>query len=545
MATDTTTGSVNAPAEGAETGTAGTDLSTGVVLLAGAVAAAVLLPLLWLVAAAVDAGIEGLSMLLRPTALGVLRNSLVLVTLVTACSTLVGVPLAYLVVRTDLPFRRFWTVAAALPLVVPSYIGAFAFVSAFGRSGDLNGALVEFGLPRVPEVAGLEGTTLVLTLYTYPYVFLTARAALVSMDDSLVEAARTLGHDRLAVFRRVTAPRIRPAVGAGALLVALYALSDFGTPAILRYDVFTRVIFVEQRAFNTDLAAALSIQLVAVTAVVLAVESRLGSDAPVHSTGGRSTDRVRLGRWRWAAMLLPAAVVFVALAVPLAVLSLWLVRDAATTGSALAFRPSYAVNSVLVAAVAAGITAVAGLPVAYVAARGDSRLAGLVERATWVGYAVPGVVLGLALVFFGARYGGQFYRQGLVLLPLLIFAYVVRFLPQAVGATRASILGVDPQLPEAARSLGVGRLGSFRRVTLPLVAPGLVAGAALVFLTTMKELPATLLLRPAGFTTLATHIWSVQADGYFGYAAVPALILLGVSALSMYVLVRTEGGDVR
>ena len=556
MATDTTTGPTTAPGErerpapddadadlGATDGNA--DLPTGVVLVAGAVAAAVLLPLLWLLVAGLDAGVEGLRAMVRPTAVRVMGNSLVLVTLVTACSTAIGVPLAYLVVRTDLPLRRFFTVAAALPLVVPSYIGAFAFVSAFGRSGDLNGALVGLGLPRVPEVAGLEGTTLVLTLYTYPYVFLTARAALVSMDDSLVEAARTLGHDRLAAFRRVTAPRIRPAVGAGALLVALYALSDFGTPAILRYDVYTRVIFVEQRAFNTDLAAVLSIQLVVVTAVVLAVESRLRGDAPVHSTGGRSTDRVRLGRWRWVAALLPAAVALVALAVPLAVLVLWLFRDAASTGAALAFQPSYAVNSVAVAGGAALLTAALGLPVAYVAARGDSRLAGLVERATWVGYAVPGVVLGLALVYFGARYGGGLYRQGLVLLPLLVFAYVVRFLPQAVGATRASVLGVDPRLPEAARSLGADRGRSFRRVVLPLVAPGLIAGAALVFLTTMKELPATLLLRPAGFSTLATHIWSVQDQGYFGYAAVPALILLGVSALSMYVLVRTEGGNVR
>ena len=553
MATDTATGPTTAPGERErpvpdDAGTDGSknaDLPTGVVLAAGAVAAAVLLPLLWLLVAGLDAGVEGLRAMVRPTAVRVMGNSLVLVTLVTACSTAIGVPLAYLVVRTDLPLRRFFTVAAALPLVVPSYIGAFAFVSAFGRSGDLNGALVGLGLPRVPEVAGLEGTTLVLTLYTYPYVFLTARAALVSMDDSLVEAARTLGHDRLAAFRRVTAPRIRPAVGAGVLLVALYALSDFGTPAVLRYDVYTRVIFVEQRAFNTDLAAVLSIQLVVVTAVVLAVESRLRGDAPVHSTGGRSTDRVRLGRWRWVAALLPAAVALVALAVPLAVLVLWLFRDAASTGAALAFQPSYAVNSVAVAGGAALLTAALGLPVAYVAARGDSRLAGLVERATWVGYAVPGVVLGLALVYFGARYGGGLYRQGLVLLPLLVFAYVVRFLPQAVGATRASVLGVDPRLPEAARSLGADRGRSFRRVVLPLVAPGLIAGAALVFLTTMKELPATLLLRPAGFSTLATHIWSVQDQGYFGYAAVPALILLGVSALSMYVLVRTEGGNVR
>ncbi len=529
---------------GGDTGT-GDDLPLSVTLVAGAVAAAVLFPLLWLVVAAVEAGPAGFAALVRPTAVRVLANSLTLVALVTGLSTVIGVPLAYLVVRTDLPLRRFWTVACALPLVVPSYIGAFAFVSAFGPSGDLNGVFLAYGLPRVPEIAGLAGTTLVLTLYTYPYVFLTARAALVSMDDSLVEAARTLGHGRVTAFRRVTAPRIRPAVAAGALLVGLYTLSDFGTPAIMRYDVFTRVIFVEHSTYNTDLAAMLSLQLVAVTAVVLAVESRLQDDAPVHSAGGGSGDRLHLGRLRWVATLLPAAVVGVALAVPLAVLGLWLVQDAAGTGAALAFRPSYAVNSVVVAGAAAALTAVFGLPVAYLAARGRSRVASAVERATWVGYAVPGVVLGLALVYFGARYGGDLYRQGIVLLPLLVFAYVVRFLPQAVGAARASFVSVDPRLPEAARSLGVGRVGSFRRVTLPLVAPGLLAGAALVFLTTMKELPATLLLRPAGFTTLATHIWSVQDQGYFGYAAVPALILLGVSALSMYVLVRTEGGNVR
>jgi iron(III) transport system permease protein len=522
----------------------GKSMPVGLVLTSGAVAAAVLFPLVWVVVAAFSAGSDGLSALVRPTAVRVLANSLALVAAVTTLSVLIGVPLSYLTVRTDLPLARFWTVVVALPLVIPSYIGAFAFDSAFGQSGEFNEAVTAFGLGPVPEFAGFFGTTVVLTLYTYPYVFLTTRAALLSMDASLVEAARTLGRSRWSAFRRVTAPQIRPAVGAGALLVALYTLSDFGTPAILQFDVFTRVIFVEYGVANLDLAALLSLELVVVTGVILAIESRLGSDDPLYSSGKRSTTTVRLGRWRWLASLFPAAVAATALVVPVTILLVWLQRDAATFGQSLAFRPEYALNSVVVAAAAAVLTAVAGLPVAYLAARRDSRIGAVFERTTYVGYAVPGVVLGLALVFFGARYGGDLYREGFVLLPLLVFAYVVRFLPQAVGATRASFLQVDPRLPEAARSLGRSKLASFRAVVLPLVAPGLLAGAALVFLTTMKELPATLMLRPSDFTTLATHIWSVQKQGYFGYAAVPALLLLGISGLSMLVLIRTESNDV-
>jgi iron(III) transport system permease protein len=210
-------------------------------------------------------------------------------------------------------------------------------------------------------------------------------------------------------------------------------------------------------------------------------------------------------------------------------------------GQGLAFRPEYALNSVGVAAAAALVATVAGLPVAYLAATRDSKVATLSERATYVGYAVPGVVLGLALVFLGTTVATPIYQTTF----LLVFAYVVRFLPQAVGSLRASFLRVDPALPEAARTLGRTPVGAFRAVTLPLVAPGLLGGAALVFLTTMKELPATLLLRPSGFKTLVVHIWTAYAAGYFGQAAVPALILLGVSGLSMLVILSQEGYDVR
>jgi iron(III) transport system permease protein len=520
------------------------DLPLPTTVASAAVAAAVLLPLVWLVRTALDVGLsEAVAISTRPATVAVFVNSAALVVVVTVASICIGVPLAYLTVRTDLPFRRGFSVAVSLPLVIPSYVGAFAFVSAFGPRGAFQRLLAPLGVERLPEFYGFPGAALVITLYTYPYVFITTRAALKSLDTTLVDAARTLEHSRWEAFRRVTVPQIKPAVGAGALLVALYTLSDFGTPAIMQFDAFTRVIFVEFTSFGRDVASLLSLQLVAVTLLILGVESRVRGDEPLYAgrQGGRTNDTIRLGRWKYVAAGACLAVTSLALLVPLGILLTWLAEGGAEVGRALAFRPAYAVNSIGVAAGAAVVATVAGLPVAYLAATHRSRLTEAFERATYVGYAVPGVVLGLALVYLGTSYARPLYQT----IYLLIAAYVVRFLPQAVGSMRASFLRVNPVLPAAARTLGRTSTGAFRSVTLPLVAPGLVGGAALVFLTTMKELPATLLLRPSGFKTLVTHIWTATASGYYGHAAVPALILLGVSALSMLVILSQEGYDVK
>jgi len=508
---------------------------------AAAVSAAVLLPVLWLIRVGFGVGFESaVALLTRPTTLEVFVNSALLVALTTAACVAIGVPLAYLTVRTDLPFSRFWTIAVSLPLVIPSYVGAFAFVSAFGPQGGFQRLLAPLGVDRLPEIYGLEGTVLILTLYTYPYVYITARASLVSMDTTLIDAARTLEHDRWETFRRVTIPQIRPAVAAGALLSALYVLADFGTPSIMRYDVFTRVIFVEFGTFGRDTAVLLSLQLIAITVFILWLESRIRGEERT-TAGGRSRALVSLGRWRYPAMLPVALVAGLALVVPVAILVSWLAATGTTTNQSLVFEWSYAVNSVTVSAAAAAVAVLAGIPVAYLSARYGGHLADAFERISYVGYAVPGVVLGLALVFFGSTYATPIYQT----LYLLIFAYVIRFLPQSVGSLRASFLSVDSSLPEAARTLGQTSAGAFRHVTLPLVAPGLFGGAALVFLTTMKELPATLLLRPSGFTTLVTHIWTAYESGYFGQAAIPALVLLFVSGLSMLVILRQEGYDVQ
>ncbi len=522
----------------------GESLPVGVTLLSAGVAVAVLSPILWILLRAADVGLDSsVALLARSSMVEILLNSVALVTTVTVACVLLGVPLAVLTVETDLPFRRFWTVVLALPLVVPSYIGAFAFVSAFGPRGVLADRLAQFGIESVPEIYGFTGTALVLTLYVYPYVFLTTRAALLSFDGTLVEAARTLNHSRSEAFRAITLPQIAPGIAGGALLVALYTLSDFGTPSIMHFGVFTQAIYVEFNTFGRDTAALLSLELLAVTAVIVALESRIGGRGQEsYAGGGNRTTRTPLGAWKVPALLFCAAVATLALVVPLGVLFMWLTRSGpGYAGGGLAFEWTYGWNSVYVSALAAAVATLAAIPVGYLAARYRSTLTSLFDRATYVGYATPGIVLGISLVYFGSSYGPTPYR----IVPLLVFAYVVRFLPQAVGTTRSSVLQVDAKLVEAARTLGRTPGAAFRRVTLPLIAPGVVAGAALVFLTTMKELPATLLLRPTGFETLVTYIWSVQDAGYYGQAAVPALVLVGVSALSMLVLLKQDGSLVR
>jgi iron(III) transport system permease protein len=512
--------------------------------VAFAIALLVLSPLVWLFLQAGAIPFDrGLSLLTSGTTLTVTINTIVLVSVVTLASVLLGVPLAFLTVQTDLPFRRFFTITSALPLVVPSYIGAFAFVSAFGPHGELAALLSPLGIERVPTIYGLPGAVLVLTFFTYPYVFLTTRASLLSFDGSVVEAARSLNHTRWEAFRRVTLPQITPGIAAGALLVALYVLADFGTPAIMKYDVFTRMIYNEFNARRQDFAAVLSLLLLVMALAILAIQSRIEADrdGAYVNRGSQRPGIVRLGRWRYPAVAFAGGVALLCLVLPVAIIAQRLLRGGqGYAAGGFAFELGYAWNSVLLAGAAAAVCVVLALPVAYFATRGTGTLAILPDRLTYVGYAVPGVVLGLALVYLGLSYVPFLYGSVIV----LVFAYVVRFLPQAVGSSRSSLLQVDPHYVEAARSLGYSPLSAFRRVVLPIVAPGVVAGAALVFLTTMKELPATLMLRPPGFETFVTFIWIVQDAGYYGQAAVPALVLVGVSGLSMLVILGRERYDV-
>lgn len=507
------------------------------VVLSVVVAGLVVSPMLWLVweATTVEPDRAYALIVSSQTAL-ITANSIALMLAVTVFSILLGVPLAMLTTRTDLPYPRLWTIVAALPLVIPSYIGAIAFVSMFGSGGEIDSLL---GM-TIPRVDGLRGAVFIITLYTYPYVFLTTRAALLSMDSSLVDAARTLDASRLDAFRRVTLPQIRPGIAAGALLAALYAVSDFGTPAFMQANVFTSTIYWEFSGFAVEYAALLALQLIAIVAVVLVIEAGIGRDE--DATGGTNRgSTIHLGGWKWPAMGFVSLLAFLTLVVPVAVFANWLVRSVGDPIPSLEFQWTFAFNSVYLAVLAALVACAFALPVAYYSGRTNSLLSRVLERATYIGFAVPGIVIGLALVFLGTRTLPSLYRQGVW---LLVFAYVVRFLPQAVGTVRSSVLQIDDATLEAASTLNAGSIETFRRITLPLIMPGVVAGGVLVFLTTMKELPMTLMLQPIGMETLVMVIWNAQTALAYRYAAVPAFILILVSGLTMIVLLRQEGYSV-
>jgi iron(III) transport system permease protein len=471
-------------------------------------------------------------------------DTAILVTVVTAAALAVGVPLAWLVVRTDLPGRRLWETAAALPLVVPSYVAALILLAAFGPRGLLQRVLEPLGVERVPEIYGLPGAVLALTLSTYPFVFLLAAAALRGIDPALEDAARGLGQRPFEVFRRVTLPILRPSLGAGSLLVALYTLADFGAVSLMQYGSLTRAIFLQYRSlFDRTPAAVLSLVLVALTAIVLALELRARGRvrARYHRGGAGAARRLRpipLGRWRWPALGFCAGVVAVGVVLPVVVLGYWAQR-ALSRPEPVEWTWAPVANSIGVSLVAAAVAFAASLPVAILAARYPRPWTQALERLSYAGNALPGIVIALSLVFFAANYASPVYQT----IALLVAAYVVRFFPQALAGSHSALVRVSPRLEEAARGLGRPAFSVFARITAPLIAPGALAAVALVFLSTMKELPATLLLRPIGFETLATEIWKYTSVGSYSEASLPALALIAASAPILYLLGSRWGSE--
>ena len=498
------------------------------------------LPLAYLVIRSVGATQEAWELLLRPRTAYIAGRSVLLVVTVTAASVLVAVPLAWLTIRTDLPFRRLWAVLTVLPLVIPSYVGAFLVVSALGPKGLLQQALSSpFGVDRLPEIYGLPGVTITLTLLSYPYILLTVRGVLRNLDPTLEDAARGLGLGPWSTTLRVVLPQLRPAIGAGALLVGLYTLSDFGAVSLFRYETFTWAIYQQyQSSFDRSIAAVLSLVLVGLAMALLVTEGYTrGRMAYFRSGPGadRPARQFPLGRWKWPALVLCAGVVLASLVLPMAVLIYWLTRGVAS-GEPLLLLWSAMRNSVYASGLAAIAAAVCSVPVAALLVRYPSPFSRAIERASFVGYALPGIVVALALVYFGSNFARPLYQT----MWLLVFAYLVLFFPAALMATRSSLLKISPSLEDAARGLGRTRLQTMWTVTLPLVRPGVLMGMALVFLVTMKELPATLILGPLGFKTLATAVWSASSEAFFAQAAAPAIMLVLVSSLPMAFLVMRE-----
>jgi len=509
-------------------------LAAGVV-----VGLAALLPAAYLLVLVVGDAAAALDAALSSRTAGVLARTLALTAAVTAGAIAIALPLGWLTVRTDLPARRLWATLCTLPLVIPSYVGAYLLIAALGPSGMLQDAL---GVERLPSIYGFAGAWLALTLFTYPLVLIPVRATLRRIDPQLEDAARAMGRRPAATFASVVVPQLWPALAAGGLLVALYVLSDFGAVSIMRFDSFTREIYTTYRSsFDRTGAAGLGAVLVVLMLALLWVSSRIRGARAVHRLGPgtiKPATPYALGRWRWPAIGLCGAVVTISLVLPVGVLVYWANKGISSGSVSVATVAALGGNSLIVAAAAAAIGAVCALVVAILAGRFPSPVSRALERFSHAGYALPGIVVALALVFFATRAVPVLYQT----LAMLVFALTVHYLPLATGPIGASLAQVSPRVEEAARVLGRTPLEVFRTITVPLVRGGVLAGSALIFLHAVKELPATLLLAPIGFETLATDIWNQTQFGFYEASAIPALVLLAIAAPPLYLL--SERGTV-
>jgi iron(III) transport system permease protein len=503
--------------------------SWGLVQASAAVALLMAIPAIYILIRAAGADTAVWGKLFSTSIPALLGSTMSLTVGVTALAALIAVPAAWLVTMSDIPGKRLWQWLLALPLAIPPFIGALAYITIFGPRGLFQQQLSAFlGVSRyelnIPSIYSFTGTLIIMALFTYPYIFMLVAAALRSQNQSLIDAARAGGLGPARVLLRVTLPLIRPSIAAGSLLVALYVLSDFGAISLLRYRTFTSAIY-QQLVGRYDLqaAAALSTVLMVLTITVIWLSWRSQSRARYFQTisSFRPAQIQPLGRWKWPALIFVLLILATALVIPIIMLTYW-------TGIALAQGSvdgnfwRHTINSVIASGLAATLAVAMALPVVYMAKRHGGLLADFLFRTSYSGYALPGVLVGLGMVFFFNNAVPWLYGSVFV----LILAYVVRFLPQCLQAEEAGLSVISPNMEEAARSFGYNTIGVLRHVTIPLMLPAMAAGWALVFISAMKELPATLMLRPAGFDTLAVRVWINTSEGFFSLAAPPALLLV-------------------
>jgi iron(III) transport system permease protein len=482
--------------------------------------AATCIPLGYVIWGAVSVGwTRAYDLVVRPRVGELLVNTIALVVVTVPLCVVIGVALAWLVERTDLPGRTFWRPLFVAPLAIPAFVNSYAWVGV------------------MPSLHGLWAGVLITTLSYFPFMYLPAAATLRRLDPAVEESARALGSDSTGVFFRVVLPQLRLAILGGGLLIGVHLLAEYGAFAMVRFDTFTVAIFQQfQVTFDGAAGSMLAGVLVLLCLALLIAEAvargnirfaRIGSGAPRAATPNR------LGRNTipFGAALVALAVL--SLGVPVWTILRWLwiggakVWEFDAIGTALA-------QTLGLAAVAAALTTALAFPVAWVAVRSNGVLARAVEGANYITSSLPGIVTALALVTVAIHFVRPLYQS----VALIVFAYVLLFMPRALVNVRAGLAQVPPSIEEASRSLGSSPTATFLRVTLRLTAPAAAAGASLVFVAVATELTATLLLAPTGTRTLSMLFWSFSSELDYASASPYALVLVMLAIPVTLVLYR-------
>lgn len=492
-----------------------TVVSTAHYFIASVVAGLAVLPITYLLWRAFSNGLsETINTLWRPRTFELFINTWWLILTVSTATMVLGVATAWVITNLTIPGKRLWIILVALPLAIPSFVASYAWLSAF------------------PTVFGFWPLATVLTLCGMPFVTVPTIAAFAKADYAPAEVALTLGKSRLHVFRTLVLPQILPAASAGSLIVVLYVLSDFGAPSMMRYETLTVGVYSQLiGGAGHARAASLALLLTFSAALIIFAEQQLRRFNPQSATGAyryqQKTARGAVGAGLVLLILLFSASVVAPLG---ALLKAMLGNERFATDWAKISEGAW--SSLYLGIGAATIATLAGLSLAYLTARVKTWFSSLLETATFVGNALPGVVLALAMVTLTLRLLPAIYQTTLSLL----IAYVILFIPKSVGAARASFAQLPIQVEETARTLGDSRLAVWFKLSLPNALPGIAAGWLLVMTSVMKELPVTLMLRPTGTVTLATELWNASSINAYGAAAPIGVVLVALGVVPTLLL---------
>ena len=510
------------------------------------------LPLLMLLPAWLTAEDEVWRHLADTLLVDLLRNTAVLALGVGVGVFVLGVGLAWLTAMCEFPGRRIFDWALMLPLGIPTYVLAFVAIGFLDFSGPVQSGLrtlFDTGTLWFPPIRSEGGVIAVMVLALYPYVYMLARAAFLGQGRNVLESGRVLGLNPWQVFFRISLPMARPAIAAGVALALMETLADFGAVAIFNYDTFTTALYKAWfDLFNLPAAAQLSTLLLLFVALALVGERQSRGRARFNSSGKRaSTQRYQLtGKHAWLASGSATLVLTLAFLIPVAQLIVWV------TSAGMADLDTryleFVSHTLLLGAMGALLTVACALLLAYIRKQWPDNITRVSTQLATLGYALPGSVLavGIMLLFTWIDGGIEAMTEGTSLLLsssviALLFAYLVRFLAVAHGPVESALERITPSIQQAARSLGASHREVLWRIYLPVLRPGLLTAALLVFVDIMKEMPATLLLRPFDWDTLAIRIFEMTSEGEWERAALPALTLVLVGLIPVILLVRRSG----
>lgn len=484
-----------------------------------------------------------------------LLNTLILLAGVALGAGLLGTGLAWLVTLCDFPGRRWFEWLFFLPFVLPAYVVAFVYLGLFDFAGPVQSYLHQtLGFERFDIRSGYWAIIVVFTAVFYPYVYMLARVGFQSQRHSLLEAAQTLGASNGRIFRQVSLPLARPAIVAGITLVLMETLADFGVVSMFNYDTFTTVIYSAWEDYRSvEMAAQVASLLVLLSVLLMVVERYSRGRARFYTDQCMVVPPFRLaGHKAWAATLFSATVVALTFVLPVAQLLVWGWQYFEREWDAHYW--TLMLNSLLLGVMAGALAVGVALLLLTLKYRRTQRSA---ASSFWIGlasmgYALPGSVMAIGLLFLFwlldqtlLNWVEQFFGVEQVLLVsgglgVLLYAYLSRFIAVAIGPIEGAFEGIRPSYGEAAQTMGAGRWAVFRRVYFPLILPGVAVAFLLVSVDVMKELPATYLLRPYGWDTLAVRVYELGAEGLYERAAIPSLGLIFMSLLILWLVKRIE-----